>query len=435
MKEDIPSSKLKRSGVAALAAAKVGARQLSHLSKRPFLSKQQKEEQTLTTDTANADVIFKALVQLRGTALKVAQMLSMETDLLPEKYRKELAKSYYQVPPLNRSLIRKEIMQELGATPEQVFKSFDDQAFAAASLGQVHHAVSQTNAQLAVKVQYPGIDTTIMSDIQLIKQLLRPMKDYKEMKTVLEEIEDRMNEETNYLLEAENIDWFAAHLQMKQVTIPNVYHELSSKRVLSMQRLEGMHLMEWLKTNPSQQQRDIAAQTIYDIYTRSVFELHRFHADPNVGNYLFQKDGSIGLIDFGCVKTLSPQFTAQLSQLCQAVGTGDFEKICEIYREIGVLKVQREDISDTFYETILAPFFAWYSKPYKHEYFDFAKYQGYTSEGLKLAENMRKNQCNERDYVEMNKDFIYSDRTLYGLYKMFEVMGAKVRMQNKWTCG
>ncbi len=435
MKENIPKSKLKRSGVAALAAAKVGARQLSHLSKRPFLSKQQKEEQTLTTDTANADVIFKALVQLRGTALKVAQMLSMETDLLPEKYRKELAKSYYQVPPLNRSLIRKEIMQELGATPEQVFKSFDDQAFAAASLGQVHHAVSQTNAQIAVKVQYPGIDSTIMSDIQLIKQLLRPMKDYKEIKAVLEEIEERMNEETNYLLEAGNIDWFAAHLQMKQVTIPKVYHEQSSKRVLSMQRLEGMHLMEWLKTNPSQQQRDTAAQTVYDIYMRSVFELHRFHADPNVGNYLFQKDGNIGLIDFGCVKTLSPQFSLQYSTLNQAVDRGDFEKICEIYRELGVLKVQREDISDTFYETILAPFFDWYSKPYKHEYFDFSKHQGYTSEGLKLAENMRKNRSEERNYVEVNKDFVYSDRTLYGLYKMFEVMGAKVRMQNKWTCG
>jgi predicted unusual protein kinase regulating ubiquinone biosynthesis (AarF/ABC1/UbiB family) len=358
----------------------------------------------------------------------------METDLLPEKYRNELAKSYYQVPPLNRALIRKEIERELGGSPESIFKAFNDQAFAAASLGQVHDAISQSNEQLAVKVQYPGIDATINSDIQLVKQLLRPMKDYKEIETVLEEIEDRMNEETNYLLEAENIDWFAAHLQMKQVTIPKVYHELSSKRVLSMQRLEGLHLIDWLKTNPSQQQRDTAAQTIYDIYIRSVFELHRFHADPNVGNYLFQEGGNIGLIDFGCVKTLSPQFSLQYSTLNQAVDRGDFEKICEIYRELGVLKVQREDISDTFYEMILAPFFDWYSKPYKHEHFDFSKHQGYTNEGLRLAENMRKNRSEERNYVEVNKDFIYSDRTLYGLFKMFEVMGAKVRMQNKWTC-
>jgi predicted unusual protein kinase regulating ubiquinone biosynthesis (AarF/ABC1/UbiB family) len=435
MKKDIPSSKLKRSGVAALAAAKVGARQLSHLSKRPFLSKQQKEEQTLTTDTANADVIFKALVQLRGTALKVAQMLSMETDLLPEKYRQELAKSYYQVPPLNRALIRKEIECELGGSPESIFKAFNDQAFAAASLGQVHDAISQTNEQLAVKVQYPGIDATINSDIQLVKQLVRPMKDYKEIKAVLEEIEDRMAEETNYLLEAENIDWFSAHLQMEQVVIPKVYHEQTSKRVISMQRLDGMHLIDWLKTNPSQQRINQAAQTIYDIYLRSVFELHRFHADPNVGNYLFREDGSIGLIDFGCVKQLSPDFTHQLSQLCQAVGIGDFDKICAIYQEIGVLKVQREDISDTFYQTILKPFFDWYAKPYQQEYFDFAQHRGFTNEGLKLAENMRNNQCKEHAYVEMNKDFVYSDRTLYGLYKMFEVMGATVRMQNKWTCG
>jgi predicted unusual protein kinase regulating ubiquinone biosynthesis (AarF/ABC1/UbiB family) len=435
MSDHIPNGKFKRSGIAALAAAKVGTRQLSHLSKRPFLSKQQKEEQTLTTDTANADVIFKALVQLRGTALKVAQMLSMETDLLPEKYRNELAKSYYQVPPLNRALIRKEIERELGGSPESIFKAFNDQAFAAASLGQVHDAISQTNEQLAVKVQYPGIDATINSDIQLVKQLVRPMKNYKEIKAVLEETEDRMAEETNYLLEAENIDWFSAHLQMEQVVIPKVYHEQTSKRVISMQRLDGMHLIDWLKTNPSQQRINQAAQTIYDIYLRSVFELHRFHADPNVGNYLFREDGSIGLIDFGCVKQLSPDFTHQLSQLCQAVGIGDFDKICTIYREIGVLKVQKEDISDTFYQTILKPFFDWYAKPYQQEYFDFAQHGGFTNEGLKLVDNMRKNQGKEHAYMEMNKDFVYSDRTLYGLYKMFEVMGATVRMQNKWTCG
>ena len=359
----------------------------------------------------------------------------METDLLPEKYRTEMAKSYYQVPPLNRSLIRKVMIQELGDTPEQVFKTFDSQAFAAASLGQVHRAVSQAGEKLAVKVQYPGIDATINSDIQLVKQLVRPMKGYHDIVAVLEEIEERMLEETNYVLEADNMLWFATHLKMKRVVIPQVYSKQSSSRVLCMQHLSGLHLTDWLKTKPTQAQRDKAAQMIYDTYVRSVFELHRFHADPNVGNYLFLADGSIGLLDFGCVKTLTPSFSQQYSNLFQAVGTGDYEKMFDIYREIGVLKVDNDDISQVYYEDVLIPFFQWFSSPYQHEYFDFSVHKDFSSQGLKLAEAMHKHQGHKHGYVEVNKDFVYTDRTLYGLYKMFEIMGAKVRMQNQWTCG
>ena len=433
MKKVIPTGKLNRTGVAALAAAKIGVRQLGHLTKRPFLSNEAKQQQTNDTDEANADVLFQALVQLRGTALKVAQMLSLETDILPEKYRKELAKSYYQVPPLNRALMRKVIIQELGQTPEQVFQTFESNAFAAASLGQVHQAMSFQGEKLAVKVQYPGIEHTIGSDIRMIKQLTRPMKEHAEIKLVLEEIEARLVEETDYTKEAANINWFAKHLDMEQVIIPKVYPAQSNTRILTMQYIEGLHLTEWLKIKPSQQERDKAAQTIYDIFMRSVFELNRFHADPNIGNYLFQEDGNVALLDFGCVKQLSAQFSTQFSQLCKAVGSHDFDRICENYREMGVLKVQRKDISDAFYQSILAPFFEWYSKPYEEEYFDFAHNQGFTQEGLRLAEKMRKNQCREKDYVVLNTDFIYADRTLYGLYKIFEIMGAKVRMKNQWT--
>lgn len=435
MKGDIPSSKLKRSGVVALAATKVGARQLAHFSKRPFLSQTQHAQDKNETDEINAEIVFKALVQLRGTALKVAQMLGMESDLLPENYRKELAKSYYQVPPLNRSLIRKVMLQELGDAPENLFASFESQAFAAASLGQVHLATSQDGEKLAIKVQYPGIESTIQSDIQLVKQLTRPMKEHKDIVVVLEEIEARMVEETNYILEAESAGWFAIHLQMPRVAIPQVYPKQSSKHVLCMQYLEGKHLKDWLDTKPTQKQKDAAAQTIYDVVTRSVFELHKFHADPNVGNYLFCQDGNIGLLDFGCVKTLNPSFCLQYASLFKAVTAGNYDTLFDIYRDIGVLKVANDDIPQAYYDDVLIPFFQWFAKPYQHEYFDFAKHQGFTSEGIKLGEAMRKHKGLKQGHVAVNKDFIYVDRTMYGLYKIFEVIGAKVCMQNKWTCG
>ena len=138
MSNSIPTGKLKRAGVAGLAVAKIGAKHLGHISKRPFLSQQRAKEQKLEVDNATAEAIFGVLSHLRGTALKVAQMLSMETDLLPERYRQELAKSYHQVPPLNRALIRKVVIGELEDKPENIFASFEAEAFAAASLGQVH---------------------------------------------------------------------------------------------------------------------------------------------------------------------------------------------------------------------------------------------------------------------------------------------------------
>ncbi|MDQ6984184.1 MAG: AarF/ABC1/UbiB kinase family protein [Ghiorsea sp.] len=433
MKKVIPTGKLKRTGVAALAAAKIGVRQLGHLTKRPFLSNAAKEQQTSDIDEANANILFQALVQLRGTALKVAQMLSMESDILPEKYRKELAKSYYQVPPLNRALMRKVIIQELGQAPEQVFKEIESKAFAAASLGQVHQATSFQGERLAVKVQYPGIEHTISSDIRMVKQLTRPMKEHAEIKIVLEEIEARLVEETDYTKEATNINWFTAHLDMEQVIIPKVYPVQSSKCVLTMQYIDGLHLTEWLKTKPSQQRRDKAAQAIYDIFMRSVFELRRFHADPNIGNYLFQESGKVVLLDFGCVKQISPVFAQQYAELFKSVAAADYDALFSLYQDIGVLQVATNAIPKSYYDEALIPFFEWFAKPYQHEYFDFSENQGFSSQLLKFAEAMHKHNDMNHDHVRVNKDFIYADRTLYGLYKIFEMLGAKVRMQNQWT--
>jgi len=433
MTSSVPKGKLMRSSVVALAAGKVGVRPLAHFSKRPFLSQEAKKKDVVNTEGTNAETIFKALVQLRGTALKVAQMLGMELGVLPERYRQELSKSYYQVPPLNRALIRKVMKQTLGDYPESVFVTFDDQAFAAASLGQAHLATTKSGEKLAVKVQYPGIESTIHSDIQLVKQLTRPMKEHKEIVAILEEVEARMREETNYVLEMENITFFAEHLQMPQVVIPQVYPQYSSQDVLCMEYLEGKHLNEWLKTKPTQEQKNQVAQTMYDIFMRSVFELRRFHADPNVGNYLFAENGQVGLIDFGCVKVLEPEFCQQYANLFGAILASDYEKLLDIYRDVGVLKVANQEVDKAYYHDALIPFFQWFSKPYQYEYFDFSKHQGFTSAGIRLGEAMRKHKGMKQGYIEVNQAFVYTDRTLYGLYKIFEELGAKVQMQNQWT--
>lgn len=435
MSDSIPTGKLKRASVAGLTAARIGIKQLGHLSKRPFLSIEKVEVQKKQLDDSNAEALFETLTHLRGTALKVAQMLSMETDLLPKRYRQELSKSYHQVPPLNRALIRKVVKQELGDNPEKIFTSFDSQAFAAASLGQVHAATSSDQQKLAIKVQYPGIGDTIHSDIQLVKQLTEPLPGSEVVQRVLEEIEARMQEETNYHLEAENIRWFDQHLKMDQVVLPAVFDNWSSKHLLCMQHLDGLHLKQWLQTNPTQAQRNHFAQIIYDLYIRSVFELHRLHADPNPGNYLFRDDCSLGLIDFGCIKQLTPEFTNNLSTLYKSIVHQDFETLLNTYREMEMLKSSSDNsISNEYFETVMKPFGQWVSKPFRQKSFDFSAHPGYAAEGAKLVDNIRRHRGFKGGYIELNTDFIFTDRTIYGLYKIFEEMGAVVRMQNRWTC-
>lgn len=434
MSNPIPTGKFKRAGVAGLAAAKIGVQQLGHLSKRPFLSRQRHEAAQQEIDRATAETIFNTLSHLRGTALKVAQMLSMETDLLPERYRQELAKSYYQVPPLNRALIRKVMINELGDNPEKIFASFDGEAFAAASLGQVHHATDRDNRNLAVKVQYPGIGATIRSDIQMVKKLVRPLGESALLIPILNEIEARLQEETDYLLEAENARWFKQQLEMPQVIIPDMFDAVSSKHLLSMEYLDGLHLTPWLQTNPSQELCDHYAQLIYDLYMRSVFELHRLHADPNPGNYLFCEDGKLGVIDFGCIKTLSPEFSHNLSLLYKAVLRDDPDRMFDTYREMGMINSSGQSAETaSYYEEVIKPIGDWLSLPFKQESFNFSEHPGYASRGMRLYHNIKSHAAVKEGLITLNPDFIFTDRTLYGLYKIFEEMGATVRMQNRWT--
>lgn len=141
MKAPVPETRLARAGIAGATVLKMGLGELRHKVKRPFMSEQKREAGKSLLDDENAQLLFKALTRLRGTALKLAQMLGMELDILPEKYRKELEKSFHKVPPLNRVLVRKVIQNELGKPPEALFNQFDSTAFAAASLGQVYAAV------------------------------------------------------------------------------------------------------------------------------------------------------------------------------------------------------------------------------------------------------------------------------------------------------
>lgn len=430
----LPSSRLSRAGVVGATAVKMGVGKLKTKAKRPFLSEVAKQSDKARHEDQEAELLFKAITQLRGTAAKIAQMLGMETELLPERVREELCKSYHKMPPLNRVLVSKVIQKEFGKSPDKVFKAFDGDAMAAASLGQVHRAEIEEGKIVAVKLQYPGIHVSIDSDLKLLRSLVgkgsallpkhrKPNQAIVE--TSIDEIGARLLEETDYRLEAKNTSWFKHHLLIDGVEVPEVYPEYCTDRVITTELLDGKHLEDWLATDPPQADRNKAAQLIYDTFLFSSMQLKSLHADPNPGNYLFKTNGDLALIDFGCVKRLSKEFTANLPQLLYAFYLNDFDRIVSAYDQMGMTIAGDRRIE---YEQVLRPFGEWLSKPVQQEFFDFRVHSDYTNSGLELIRGLA-----EMPGLEsVQEDFIFFDRTLYGLFKIFERLEAKVYMRDHW---
>ncbi len=423
--EQIPQSKLARSGIAGATAVKIGMTHLGHKMKRPFMSEDKHKAEKELLDDKNAERLFKALTQLRGTALKVGQFLGMEMDIMPERFRKELEKSFHQVPPLNRVLVRKVLIDEFGQPPESLFASFDNQAFAAASLGQVHRATLPDGTKVAVKIQYPGIHTTIDNDLKLIKTLARGMPDSTVIIESLDEIKTRLLEEVDYKLEAENTEWFRQQLKLDFVYVPRVYSEYSSQRVLTTEYIEGKHLNNWLADKPSQLTRNRAAQNLEDLLIHSSLTLYRLHADPNPGNYLFHEDGSVTLIDFGCVKRLSKNFVDIIPRLNQAYYDDDPNALFAEYKKLGMF---HEKEGSQLYEEVLRPFGQWLTLSLQETTFDFGKHSDYTSSGRKVLHDI----SSLSGLNHIADEFIFFDRTIYGLCKIFERMEAQVEMKKYW---
>ncbi|NNG02047.1 MAG: AarF/ABC1/UbiB kinase family protein [Desulfobacteraceae bacterium] len=428
MRTGIPENKWQRSIAGGKTAIKVGGKMLKYLAGKPFLDGDGKDAAKLRVKRESADILFQGLSLLKGTALKIAQQLSFESDIFPEEIRKELEKSYHQVPPLNRALIRKVVINELERPPEQLFSTFEPKAFAAASLGQVHRAELPDGRKLAVKIQYPGIDRTIASDIRLIKSILRPAPDYHLYRSALDEIETRLLEEIDYHKEARHITFFKNNLNIRGVEIPDVMGEYSSHNILSETYISGLPLDEWIRTGPSRSQRDEVADRLNTIFFTGLYELNCIHADPNPGNFIIGKDRSVGLVDFGCVKRLDRTFVDRYRQLPGAVVQTDKERYFQLLKELKMIRSDLDaETKQLFYDTMVA-FSQWFKKLFVEDIFDFGANPGFFAEGRVHWDNIYR----LRKYVDMNPEFVFLDRTRYGLLRIFEKLGARVRLRSRY---
>jgi serine/threonine protein kinase len=239
--------------------------------------------------------------------MKLGQMLSLQNGTLSEEALRELANLQMQAPGMHASLARVQFKSALGKYPEEVLREFDPESFAAASLGQVHRAVTFSGENVAVKIQYPAIRSSIESDLKLLRSAAFPGRVTGHVPSALiDEIARGLLEETDYAREAGNLDYFRKGLAgLDFVTVPRVHRELSSDRVLTMSFVEGESLSEWLRRKPSQALRDLLGARLCEAYETQLQHLRVIHADQHPGNFLFQPDGRFGLVDFGCVKRVS----------------------------------------------------------------------------------------------------------------------------------
>ena len=432
------TSKLKRSAISGLALAHAG---ITHIGHRARQLTRDDGDKLAAQDQHEAElgrILFRALNQLKGTALKVSQLLSMEADFLPAGIRRELAKGCYQVTPLNRALVHKVFTREFGLAPEDLFAQFEAHSFAAASLGQVHRATLADGTAVAVKVQYPGIASSIGSDIRMLHGILQTLalgSDLMPRKELIDrmmhEVEHKLAEELDYEHEAEQLRWFATNVSLPGIVIPQVLAEQSSRRILTMQRLDGLHLEQWLATKPTQAQRDHFGQLLYDWFWHSVRQLGRLHADPHPGNFLFMPDGQLGVLDFGCTKTISTEFCQAMARAWTALldhpSEDNYPQVRAAYLDLGVITAELSLAEFTAaLIPAITPLINWQLEAFRNPRFDFSHKSAYP-----LPErNNSKTMMNIA--AGFHEDLPYFDRAFLGLMHMLKKLGANVMTGNPW---
>ena len=259
---------------------------------------------------SNASDIYDGLKDLKGSALKVAQMLSMEKNLLPRAFVEQFSLAQFSVPPLSAPLVRKVFKRYQGAYPEEVYDTFSKDSINAASIGQVHKATKDGKI-LAVMIQYPGVAESVTSDLALVRPVALRMFNLKGQDTdkYFKEVEDKLVEETNYILELDQSNEIVEKCKhIPNLKFPTYYPEISSDRIITMDWMKGEHLSEFTAYNNNPELSNKLGQALWDFYMFQIHQLKKVHADPHPGNFLISEKQELIALDFGCVKAIPEDF-------------------------------------------------------------------------------------------------------------------------------
>lgn len=369
-----------------------------------------------------ADDIVGTLGELKGAVMKIGQIASQTQDLLPKEFSDALKKLQKEAPPVDFSVIKQQVETELGAPLSTLFKTFDEQPFASASIGQVHRAVTNDDNQVVVKVQYPGVDRSCDSDLKQLRLTLKLgglLKLPKEsVDALFGEIQARLHEELDYLNEANNILLFREfHQGHSDILIPEVFRKLSTRHVLTLEYLEGDHAEELVAQGYTQEQVNLLGDNLFNMLAEHLFKFQHIHGDPHPGNFAFRKDGKIVIYDFGCIKILKPEIVKAYKDAIEASLAEDYDSVDDALQRLGARVVSKESPGDDYY------------KVWRNIFFEPFLWQGeYDFKAAKLHLDAAKQTPLLFKYLSHFKppvESLYIDRMISGHYWLMKSMGVE----------
>ncbi|NJB82229.1 ABC1 kinase family protein [Wenyingzhuangia aestuarii] len=422
--DSIPTGKIQRASKLISTGAKVGINYLKYNVEKTVGNATKAKE---NLDIANAADIYDSLKDLKGSALKVAQMLSMEKSMLPKAYVEKFSLSQFSVPPLSSALVLKTFRKYFGKSPSQIYDDFDLNSVNAASIGQVHKACLNGKT-LAVKIQYPGVAQSISSDLALVKPIAIKMFNIKGEGSdkYFKEVENKLIEETNYILEvSQSIAVATACKNIPNLKFPAYYPELSTDRIITMDWMTGVHLSEYDIQNASEAIRTQIGQALWDFYMYQIHVLKKVHADPHPGNFLISPNNQLIALDFGCMKEIPNSFYVPYFELAEPRVIGNPDLFKEKLYELEILIPQDGPKEIAFFTQLFHELLSLFTQPFHCDSFDFSD-DVFFGKIAELGERFN----NDTQLKEMNgnrgsKHFIYINRTFFGLYNLMHDLKSK----------
>jgi predicted unusual protein kinase regulating ubiquinone biosynthesis (AarF/ABC1/UbiB family) len=374
---------------------------------------------------AHADQLAAALGNLKGPLMKIGQILATVPEALPPEYVQAFQQLQSNAPPMGWPFVRRRMKAELGQNWESRFQSFEKEAAAAASLGQVHKALAKNGQLLACKLQYPDMRMAINADLNQLKVIFSLFETYdKSIRTgnIHAELAERLHEELDYKLEAKYGKLYAHILASEPgVHVPKIIDDLSTERLLTSTWLEGEKILNFVDAHPDQ--RNQLALNMFRAWYVPLYYYGVIHGDPHLGNYTVRKDNTINLLDFGCVRVFRPEFVGGVIDLYNALKTGNTALAVHAYETWGFTGLSREQI-----ETLNV----WAGFLYGPVLEDKIRPIGEVTKGIygkETAEKVHKSLralSKESGGVSIPREFVFMDRAALGLGSVFLHLKAEV---------
>lgn len=364
-----------------------------------------------------------ALGGLKGPLMKVAQIMATIPDALPKEYVRELQELQANAPPMGWPFVKRRMAAELGAGWQAKFKTFEHEAAAAASLGQVHRAVSTDGRALACKLQYPDMNSAVEADLKQLKIIFRIYERYdRAIATghIHGEIADRLREELDYQLEARHMALYRHMLaREKHVHLPEPLLDLTTKRLLTMTWIEGEPLMRFLEGKPSIELRNKVALNMFRAWYVPFYEYGVIHGDPHLGNYTVRANGDVNLLDFGCIRVFEPKFVKGVIDLYFALLNDDRDLAVQAYESWGFTGLNPEviDVLNRWAHFVYGPLLEDRSRKIQES--ESGIY------GREVAEGVHAD-LRRLGPVMPPKEFVFMDRAAIGLGSVFLHLKAEI---------